>query len=49
MKRIINWLNSIDSRMDEDMEVKYMILLGVGFGIIFWSFFAVILAAFGSI
>lgn len=48
MKKIINWLNSIDSRMDEDMEVKYMIALGVGFGVIFWTFLALMLAAFGN-
>lgn len=48
MKKIINWLNSIDSRMDEEMEVKYMIALGVGFGVIFWTFLALMLAAFGN-
>jgi hypothetical protein len=48
MRRVINWLNSIDSRLDDQLEPKYLIILGVGFGVIFWSSLAFVLAAFGS-
>jgi hypothetical protein len=48
MKKIINWLNSIDSRLDDEFEVKYLLVLGLGLGILFWGLLAVVLAALGS-
>jgi hypothetical protein len=49
MKRLINWMSSLDSRLDDQMSMKEMIILGIGFGVIFWGAIAFVLAAFGSL
>lgn len=46
MKRIINWLNSIDKRLDDEFEVKYLIVLGLALGVLFWGLLAIVLSAF---
>lgn len=48
MKKIFNWLNSIDKRLDDEFEVKYLVVLGLGLGILFWGLLAVVLSALAT-
>ena len=48
MRRIINWLNWIDQDLDEQTEVKTLVMIGLGAGFICWTIFGLALAMFNA-
>jgi len=46
--KIVNWFNQLDVRLDSEINIKNLIVIGLGVGVIFWSLFGVIIAAFGN-
>jgi len=48
MRRMINWFNWIDQELDEQTEVKTLVMIGLGAGFICWTLLGLALAMFNA-